>query len=127
MAPDYRELRRRAKYMRKNMTRAETILWGKLRKRRLLGYKFRRQHILMPYIVDFYCVKAKLAVEVDGGAHHARDTAQADGSRDAYLREVHEVEVARFSNEVREHLDDVLATIAERLEPAAPSQETTSS
>ncbi|MFP4599757.1 MAG: endonuclease domain-containing protein [Persicimonas sp.] len=118
MAPDYKELLRRAKHMRKNPTRAEKILWGKLRKRRLLGKKFRRQHILRPYIVDFYCVSEKLAVEIDGGAHFGEEAAKQDEARDSYLLEVHGVEVVRVSaHDVRQHLDDVLNTLEDAVKP----------
>ena len=58
-----------ARQLRKNMTDAERKLWSLLRRRQLLGYKFRRQQPLGPYIVDFVCLKNKLVIEVDGGQH----------------------------------------------------------
>jgi very-short-patch-repair endonuclease len=64
-----------AKALRRNATDAEKALWGLLRDRRLAGWKFRRQVPLGPYVVDFYCSKAKLIVEADGGQH-------ADSERD---------------------------------------------
>ncbi|MBV5324585.1 MAG: endonuclease domain-containing protein [Rhodospirillaceae bacterium] len=58
-----------AKILRRNATEAEKKLWSLLRDRRLVGWKFRRQVPLGPYIVDFYCSEAKLIVEADGGQH----------------------------------------------------------
>jgi very-short-patch-repair endonuclease len=51
------------------MTQAECILWERLRDRRLAGIKFRRQHSIGAYNVDFYCAAARLIIEVDGGNH----------------------------------------------------------
>ena len=55
--------------LRKNTTTAEQHLWHYLRAKRLNGYKFRRQHLVYPYVVDFICLKKKLIVECDGGQH----------------------------------------------------------
>ncbi len=63
------ELLRRAAELRKNMTKAETVLWGYLRKRQLTGYRFRRQHPINIVIVDFFCYEAMLVIEVDGEVH----------------------------------------------------------
>jgi len=59
----------RAIELRKEMTAAEQVLWGKLRNRKVGGYKFRRQHPIGPYIVDFYCSQAGLIIELDGEIH----------------------------------------------------------
>jgi very-short-patch-repair endonuclease len=72
-SPDF--IRERARDMRRAMTQPERTLWSLLR-RNELGLHFRRQHPIGPYILDFYCARAKLAIEVDGPAHddrHARD------------------------------------------------------
>lgn len=58
-----------ARQLRKNMTDAERCLWQHIRNRQLLGYKFRRQHELGTYIVDFVCLERKIILEVDGGQH----------------------------------------------------------
>ena len=112
MSRRYHQLRSRARKMRKNPTHAERILWGKLRKRRMLGYKFRRQHILAPHIVDFYCIKAKLVIEVDGAVHSDTDSVDSDQRRDRSLQRGHDVDILRFTNQqVRRKLPRVLATI----------------
>lgn len=68
--------------MRRTPTRSEELLWQALRGR-ALGVKFRRQHPIGPYIVDFFCAEASLVVEVDGAVHLAR--AHCDRARDAFL------------------------------------------
>ena len=75
--PLHRDLR---KALRKQATPAERKLWSIVRDRRLDGYKFRRQHGIGRYILDFYCSKAKLAVEVDGSVHD--DPARAEYDRE---------------------------------------------
>lgn len=77
----------RAKSLRRSMTLPEVILWQQLRGRRLGKHRFRRQHPIGPYIIDFYCPSAQLAVEIDGSAHDNPDQAQHDMVRDLWLRE----------------------------------------
>lgn len=74
----------RARALRAHATPAETALWALLR-RRALGAKFRRQHPLGPYIVDFFCCDAALVVEVDGGVHDSERAQRHDAVRDAFL------------------------------------------
>ena len=75
----------RAREFRKGQTWAESRLWRLLRDRRLAGYKFRRQHPEGPYFLDFYCLEARLALELDGSGHGFPDQQQHDQARDAYL------------------------------------------
>lgn len=76
-----------ARELRKNMTDAERIIWYYLRDRRLSGWKFRRQHPIGPFIVDFICIEKKLIVEVDGGQHNLNS--EIDIKRTEYLRGAH--------------------------------------
>ena len=62
----------RVRSLRKRATECERILWRHLRNRNFAGYKFRRQHPIDPYTLDFYCPTAKLAIELDGGGHNYR-------------------------------------------------------
>jgi len=107
--------RQRARQLRKSMTDAEQALWTRLRQRQVLGHKFRRQHPLGGYIVDFVCLAEKMVVEVDGGQH--------DENRDYDERRSHWLEqqgyqVLRFWNhEVLQHLDAVVRAIAAALPP----------
>src|SRR5690606_16012024 len=86
-----------AKENRKAATEAEQILWGALRNR-AIGYKFRRQHPIENYIVDFVCLNAWLIVEVDGGYHTSKEQTEADTIRDKALNELG-FSVMRFTNE----------------------------
>ena len=79
------------------MTDAEKKLWSILRNNRL-GAKFRRQVPYGPYILDFYCVKARLVIELDGSQHYTPDGKRRDAIRDAYLRN-DGLEVVRFLND----------------------------
>jgi very-short-patch-repair endonuclease len=77
------------------MTDAESLLWRLLRGRRMGGAKFRRQHPLGRYILDFYCIEKKLCLELDGGQH--ADALEYDRSRDAWIRD-QGIRVLRFWN-----------------------------
>ncbi|MGI4874179.1 MAG: endonuclease domain-containing protein [Janthinobacterium lividum] len=104
------ELKERAKGMRHEPTPAEAKLWELLRGNQL-GVKFRRQHSIDPYIVDFMCFSHKLIVELDGAGHLEPDQIDYDHGRTAYLNELG-YRVLRFSNEQALHLPRrVLATI----------------
>ncbi len=103
-----------ARYMRKYPTQAEALLWACLRAKRLEGYKFRRQHIIGTYIVDFYCPKCKLILEVDGSIHQARQI--YDQSRECNLI-ARGYKILRFTNEeVLNDTDEVLKKIKDHLE-----------
>lgn len=75
----------RARELRQKSTDAEKRIWHLLRSRQLLDWKFRRQVPHGNYYLDFYCAKAKLAVELDGGQHYEGGGRQRDERRDAYL------------------------------------------
>ncbi|MCH8813777.1 MAG: DUF559 domain-containing protein [Chloroflexi bacterium] len=70
-----------ARDLRKAPTRSEAMLWAELRNRKLGGRKFRRQHAIGRFVVDFYCVEEHLAIEVDGGVHGTRKTADIERQR----------------------------------------------
>ena len=75
----------RARELRRQMSLPEIVLWQALRKARLGGLRFRRQHPIGPYILDFYCPAARLALEVDGFAHDSIAEAYRDERRQAWL------------------------------------------
>lgn len=108
----------KASLLRKNMTVAESILWEELRNKRLLNLKFRRQHPIGIYIVDFYCHELKLVIEVDGEYHQFKDQMQKDFIRTEILEEFG-LKVVRFNNEeiennktkVLETLDTIIKNI----------------
>ena len=116
LGPGRKPLLDRARKMRKNPTKAERILWRHLRGKQLLDRKFRRQHILEPYIVDFYCSPEKMVVEVDGITHGSADAQRRDEKRDDFLREHYGVTILRVVDmEVIERTEFVLTEIAEHL------------
>ncbi len=98
----------KAKLLRKNTTEAEKRLWSKLNKKQLLGYRFKSQHPIDHYIVDFYCHQLKLVVEVDGGIHKSKDQQEYDINRSGDLEEFG-LKIIRFQNEeILSSLNDVL-------------------
>jgi very-short-patch-repair endonuclease len=96
------EILDRARGLRNTMTRSERILWNRLRKRQIDGFKFRRQHAINQFIVDFFCYEAMLIVEVDGGVHSDSYQKERDEGRTAILSEFG-LRVIRFSNDEIEH------------------------
>lgn len=95
--------------MRKNPTQAEAVLWRQLRERQLKGHKFRRQHIIGPYIVDFYCPSKKLIIEIDGPIHQKQ--IQYDLDREEALITAG-YEIIRFkNNEVLMNISNVVERI----------------
>lgn len=99
----------RARELRRDMTPAERLLWARLRANRLQGFHFRRQQIIEPYIVDFFCHQAGLIIEVDGDVHAGQQ--DYDRLREEQLQ-AHGLRVLRFTNrEVVNQLDEVLHTI----------------
>src|SRR5438034_3882217 len=87
-----------AKAQRQEPTAAEAAAWALLRNRRCLGLKFRRQHVVRGFIVDFYCAELHLAVEVDGTVHDGRTQAEYDEARSRALSHVG-ITVVRIRNE----------------------------
>ena len=111
---------RRARTLRKKATWAEKLLWSRLRNRQFAGYKFRRQHPVGPYNLDFYCVEARLAVELDGREHGHPDRQTTDKERNAFLAKLG-IKVIRFWNHaLRENLRSVLDTILRELSERTP-------
>jgi very-short-patch-repair endonuclease len=102
--------RDRAIDLRKQATQPEKLLWSILRDRQLDGLKFRRQHPIEPYIVDFYCAEAQLVIELDGESHNGRES--YDQQRSTYLAKLG-LNVMRITNdEVMTNLDGVAEGIS---------------
>jgi len=116
-----------ARYFRKKATDCERALWRRLRNRNFAGYKFRRQHPIDPYILDFYCPAAKPAIELDGSGHGYLLCETGDHARDEFLASM-EITVLRFWNhQVREEFDSVLEAIWFALEERCPKNPSPSS
>jgi type I restriction enzyme M protein len=106
----------RARELRKKQTPTEEVMWEMLRDRRFLGLKFRRQHQIGDYIVDFYCDEKRVVVELDGGIHESRR--DKDQKRDSYLQSSG-FRVIRFKNEeFFDDMDGCLAHLADSLFPS---------
>ena len=104
-------LKQLSRQLRKNSTDAERRLWSKLRLRQLNGFQFYRQRIIVNYIVDFFCPRAKLVIELDGGQHYSGKTQINDLKRDQYLKNLG-FTVLRFSDrDVLTNIEGVVESI----------------
>lgn len=106
------DIKLRARHMRKNPTMAEKLLWNRLRNKQVKGRRFRRQHPVDRFIVDFYCRDAGLVIEVDGSVHDSPESSEYDAGRQELL-EQRGLTVLLFSNsQVIHETDSVLYAIA---------------
>ena len=106
----------KAQFLRRNETKAEKLLWEKLRNNQLEGLKFRRQHPVNIYIADFYCHKFKLIIELDGDYHNQEEQKQKEEVRTEVLR-LNGLKIIRFKNEeVEQDINQVLTTIKNKIE-----------
>ena len=113
---------RAASILRKNTTLAEKVLWKKLRNRKLFQVKFRRQHPVDIFIVDFYCHEIKLVIEIDGEIHNLEEAKEYDSSRQSCLERLG-LTVIRFNNhEVIFEMDSVLSRIHTYISKLTPLQ-----
>src|SRR4030042_2382902 len=110
-----KSLKQISRNLRRNMTDAEMLLWSKLRGKQLRGGQFYRQKIIDNYIVDFYCPKSKLVIEIDGGQHYSAEGREKDKKRDDYITRAG-ITVLRFSDrDVLGQINAVLEKIWSRL------------
>jgi very-short-patch-repair endonuclease len=109
-----------AKRLRRAMTLPEVVLWSVLRGARIDGLRFRRQHPIGPYVLDFYCPSARLCVEIDGAVHALDAQAGHDRERDAWLAQngIRVLRVAAADVLDDRCIDDVVRSI---VHAAAPS------
>jgi very-short-patch-repair endonuclease len=98
-----------ARKLRRQATDAERVLWNHLRAHRMAGYKFRRQVVIEPYIVDFVCLEARLIVEADGG-HHLEQS-EEDLKRSVFLESLGYKVMRFWNNEILGDIDAVLESI----------------
>ncbi|UZO82073.1 endonuclease domain-containing protein [Aquimarina sp. ERC-38] len=96
---DKPELKKYRKDLRKNLTSSEAFLWTYLQKKKLEGRKFRRQHSIHNFIVDFYCAEEKLVIELDGEYHNTPHQMEKDKKRDKTLNDMG-FTVLRFENQM---------------------------
>ncbi len=103
-----------ARHLRKNQTEAESLLWSRIRRKLLGGHRFRRQHEIQGYIVDFVCLEQKLVVELDGGQH--AESAEADAKRTVAIASDGFRVIRFWNNDVLGNTDGVLEKILNELE-----------
>jgi very-short-patch-repair endonuclease len=108
----WQQYKHRRQELRKDQTEVEVLLWSHLRKKQM-GVVFHRQHSIGPYIVDFYCPKAHLIIELDGEQH--KDNKEYDKERDDFLRNINNTVLRFWNNEISSNLDEVLLTIRKTL------------
>lgn len=114
--PQYKIFRRK---LRQDQTEAERIIWNLLRNRQLLGLKFCRQYSLGKYILDFYCPKTKVCIEIDGGHHNETEKKEKDMERTSYLNSAN-IKVLRFwNNDVIQNKEGVYTKILDFITPSA--------
>lgn len=104
-----------AKQLRHRMTQAEILMWDQLKNKQFKGYKFRRQHPIHYFIVDFYCHALKLVVEIDGKYHESEEQKKEDLNRTELLQ-FQGLKIIRFSNEeVMSDMDLVIKKLEEEI------------
>lgn len=111
---DYnRKLKNKSRVLRLNMTDTERVLWNRIRRGQIKNLHFYRQKPVGNYIVDFYCPKAKMVIEVDGGQHYEDVGIELDKIRTEYFEKLG-LEVLRFANiDILKNLESVLVEIYE--------------
>ena len=107
-----------ARELRKEKIDAEIKIWQLLRNRRILGYKFRRQYWIKPYIVDFICIEKKLIIEIDGCQHMENE--KYDENRTKQLSTLGFKVIRFWNNEVYEHINEVMDVIYQNLKHPHP-------
>jgi very-short-patch-repair endonuclease len=113
------KIKNNSRHLRNNMTDVERMLWAKIRGKQLQGFRFRRQHPLGVYIVDFICLELKLVIELDGSQHMQQQ--EYDMKRSQWLQK-NSFTVMRFwNNDVLDNLDAVVQSIYNHLPPSQPS------
>ncbi|MBI5302868.1 MAG: endonuclease domain-containing protein [Chloroflexi bacterium] len=99
--------------LRRNMPKAEIVLWSRLRNRQVLGYKFRRQFSVGAYAIDFYCPELKLAIEVDGDSHFNPNAMENDRVRLSFIESFGICFVRVTNNQIYHSIDDVMEYITQ--------------
>lgn len=105
-----------ARQLRRQQTNAEQLIWQLIRNRNLSGYKFRRQHPICGYILDFYCYDVKLAIELDGGGHNHDEQRLYDDERSRRLGREGIRILRLWNHDVLNATEDVLEEIYRQLE-----------
>jgi very-short-patch-repair endonuclease len=106
-----------ARQLRERMTVAEILMWNKLKNKQFNGYKFRRQHPIHKFIVDFYCHELKMIIEIDGKYHDSEEQKNEDFKRSELLQFQGMKEIRFTNEEINNDLEGVLNKIEEFINP----------
>ena len=110
-----KELKKRRRELRHNMTNAESLLWSQIRNKQIEGQRFLRQYSVEKYVLDFYCPIKKLAIEVDGVTHSTKEEKENDKIRQEAIEQLN-IRFLRFTNnEVFNDLEKVVMRIKEKI------------
>ncbi len=111
-----KQFQKRRRALRNNMPKSEIVLWSKIKNRQIYGERFLRQYGVDQYVLDFYCPRLKLAIEVDGDSHFMPGAEEQDKSRQEYV-EALGIHFLRFTNvDILENLDGVCQRIFQVIE-----------
>ncbi len=110
--PNFKLIRRG---LRQQMTDAELLFWSKIKNKQLCAYKFRRQYSIGPFIVDFYCPKLKLVIEIDGSQHAKLDIINYDSSRTAYFQSMNIKVIRYWNHEIMNNIEGVYIDLQEQI------------
>ncbi|MEH1871159.1 endonuclease domain-containing protein [Nostoc sp.] len=103
------------RHLRQNITKAEKMIWDKIRDRQLENCKFRRQYSVDKFVINFYSSELKLAIEIDGESHFQEDAAEYDKARQEFIESAR-IKFIRFTNnDVYANLSGVLESIAQNI------------
>ncbi len=119
MLPYNANLKEASRQLREDMTNAEKRLWNKINKKQINGYQFFRQRPIGSYIVDFFCPKARLVIEVDGGMHLGKEIRQNDRTRDEYLKSLGLMILRLKNSEILTNVEGVVDKIKGKI-PLGP-------
>ena len=103
-----------ARTLRKNMTLSEILLWREIKGKKLCGYDFHRQKPIAEYVVDFYCPKLKLVIEIDGDSHDGKEN--ADTIRQQKLESMGLTVLRFWDADIRANVDGIVEQLKERIE-----------
>jgi len=110
-----KETIKRCKELRKKSTPQEIIFWSRVRAKRFHNLKFRRQHQIGKYIVDFVCLNKKIIIELDGFQHKEENQERYDKTRTEFLEKENFIIIRFWNNEINDNLDGVFIKIEEFL------------
>lgn len=112
---NHKILKDRRRQLRTEQTPAEKLLWQHISRDKIFGLRFLRQYSVGPYILDFYCAKLRLGIEVDGEVHNEKERKLYDKDREKYLKNL-DIEVIRFWNDdVLKNIRDVLKELQDKI------------